>query len=152
MGSVVEAIGFKVKNVKNTLAKLAAIGVKPVAGATARSAAVMSPERVKVWLTEDPSIATASASQELVMKVPVPADGAAWYEKWFGAKVVKQGNDVVAQIPGMNLRFVETKDPVVSTRGRGLDHIGFNVHDLAPLVAKMQEAGVTVVRARQATT
>ena len=33
------------------------------------------------------------------MKVSSAADAAAWYEKWFGARIVKQGQSTVAEIP-----------------------------------------------------
>jgi catechol 2,3-dioxygenase-like lactoylglutathione lyase family enzyme len=144
VGSTVEAIGIKVKNLKDTLAKLAALGVSPESDATAKTVAVMSPERVKVLLEEDPSIATACMTSEWLMKVPSPADAAAWYQKWFGAEIVKQGNDIIARIPGMNLHFVQATAPVAGTHGRALDHIGFDVIDLPALVTKMQAGGVTV--------
>jgi catechol 2,3-dioxygenase-like lactoylglutathione lyase family enzyme len=143
-GSTVEAIGIQVKNLKDTLAKLAALAVKPETDATTHAIAVMSPERVKVLLTEDPSIATPSRMSEWLMKVPNPVEAAAWYQKWFGASIVKHGNDVIAQIPGMNLHFVKTTAPVAGTHGRALDHIGFDVIDLPALVTKMQADGVTV--------
>jgi hypothetical protein len=144
VGSVVDALGFKVKDLKGTLAKLDAIGVKPEPGATATSAAVMSPEKVRILLTEDASISAPAVSHELLMKVPNPSEAAAWYAKWFGATVARQGNDPVAQIPGMNIRFVETRDTLAGTRGRALDHIGFEVKNLQALVTKLQEGGVTI--------
>ena len=73
VGSVVEAIGIKVKNLHETLAKLDALGIRPEPGATATHAAVMSPDKVKVLLTEDPALGTAAASNELIMRVPDPA-------------------------------------------------------------------------------
>jgi catechol 2,3-dioxygenase-like lactoylglutathione lyase family enzyme len=144
VGSVAEAIGIKVKNLHETLSKLGAIGIKPEPGATATHAAVMSPEKVKVLLTEDPALSTAAAANEVLMKVPNPAEAAAWYAKWFGASVVKDGSDTLAKIPGMNLRFVATSTPAAGTKGRALDHIGFDVQDLPALVKKMQDAGVTI--------
>jgi catechol 2,3-dioxygenase-like lactoylglutathione lyase family enzyme len=144
VGSVAEAIGIKVKNLRETLAKLDALGIRPEPGATAMHAAVMSPAKVKVLLTKDPALGTAAASDELLMKVPDPAAAAAWYAKWFGASVTTDGNDRIAKIPGMNMRFVASSTPAAGTHGRALDHIGFDVHNLKDLVAKMQAAGVTV--------
>src|SRR5438552_2964407 len=51
-GSTVEAIGFKVKSLKDSLAKWEAAGIKPLPGATARQAFLMSPDKVKVQVTE----------------------------------------------------------------------------------------------------
>lgn len=144
VGSVVEAIGIRVKNLRETLSKLEALGIRPEPGASSAQAAVMSPEKVKVLLTEDASLNTAAATKELLMRVPDPVAAAEWYAKWFGASIVSEGNDRIARIPGMNLHFVATKRPVAGTRGRALDHIGFDVDNLPALVTKMQAAGVTV--------
>jgi catechol 2,3-dioxygenase-like lactoylglutathione lyase family enzyme len=146
-GSTVDYIGFKVKDLKTTLAKLDAVGAKPLAGATATQAFVMSPEMVKVQFVEDKTLATAIAHDEILMKVPNVADASAWYAKWFGAKIVKQGQATIAQIPGMNIRFAETKDPVAGTQGRAIDHIGFEVKGLEALAKKLTDEGVKVNRA-----
>lgn len=144
VGSSVEHLSFKVKNLRDTLAKLAAIGIQPMAGATAKQAFVMSPDNMKVGLTEDAGLATPVASDEMLMKVSSIADASAWYAKWFGAKIVKQGNDTIAQIPGFNIRFAETKEAVAATQGRALDHIGFEVRNLEALMTKMSAEGVNV--------
>ena len=144
VGSVAEAIGIKVKSLQETLSRLDALGIEPEIGATATHAAVISPEKVKVILTEDSALRTTAAANEILMKVPDPAEAAAWYAKWLGASVVRDRNDTIAMIPGMNLRFVATSTPVARTKGRALDHIGFDIRDLQKLVTRMQDAGVTV--------
>lgn len=151
VGSVVDSIGLEVKSLGDTLAKLRALGVTPEPGATATVASVTSPEKVKVVLTEDSSLRTPSASNELLLKVSNPSDEAAWYVKWFGATARPMANgDVIAELPGMNMRFVKTSETLAGTRGRGLDHIGLDVHDLQAALAKMQDGGVTVNSAYRA--
>jgi catechol 2,3-dioxygenase-like lactoylglutathione lyase family enzyme len=144
VGSVAEALGFKVKSLRATLTSLAALGVQPESGSTATRASVMSPEKVRVILVEDPTLSTPAASNEVVMKVPEPAAAAQWYAKWFGAKVVQQGQDVVAQLPGMNMRFVQVAQPAAGTRGRAIDHLGFEVANLQAFADALQQGGVTV--------
>lgn len=78
------------------------------------------------------------------MKVTNPSEAAAWYAKWFGATVVREGNDAVARIPGMDMQFVETSEPASGTRGRALDHIGFEVANLEAFASKLQDGGVTI--------
>jgi len=143
-GAAVDSLGFKVKNLRDTLAKLDAIGIKPQAGATPTRAVILSPEKVNVTLVQDASLATDVASDEVVIKTPDAAASAEWYKKWFGADVVKQGGSTVAQIPGWNLRFVETKETVAGIRGRALDHIGFDVASVDAITKKLQDGGVTV--------
>jgi len=145
-GSSVEYLAFKVKSLKDTLAKLEAAGTKPIAGATATQAFVLAPNSVKVQLVEDTALATPIASYEMLMKVSSVADASAWYEKWFGARIVKQGQSTVAEIPGMNIRFSETKDPVSGTQGRAINHIGLEVKNLEALMKKMTDGGVMVNR------
>jgi catechol 2,3-dioxygenase-like lactoylglutathione lyase family enzyme len=146
-GSSVEHLAFKVKSLKDTLAKLDAAGTKPAPGATATQAFVLAPNGVKVQLVEDTALTTPIASYEMLMKVSSAADAAAWYEKWFGARIVKQGQSTIAEIPGMNIRFAETKDPVAGTQGRAINHIGLEVKNLEALMKKMTDAGVMVNRA-----
>jgi catechol 2,3-dioxygenase-like lactoylglutathione lyase family enzyme len=145
-GSSVEHLSFKVKSLKETLAKLDAAGTKPMAGASASQAFVMAPNNVKVQLVEDTTLTTPIASYEMLMKVSSATEAAAWYEKWFGARVVKQGQSTVAEIPGLNIRFAETKDAVAGTQGRAINHIGFEVKNLEALMKKMEEGGVNVNR------
>ena len=146
-GSTVEHLAFKVKNLKDTLAKLDAAGTKPIAIGNPPQAYVLAPNGVKVQLLEDSALATPIASYEMLMKVPKAAEAAAWYEKWFGARVVKQGQSTVAEIPGMNIRFAETRDPVSGTQGRAINHIGLEVKNLEALMKKMSDGGVMVNRA-----
>ena len=145
-GSTVEHFSFKVKSLRDTLAKLDAAGTKPLTGSTATQAFVMAPNNMKIQLVEDTGLPTSIASSELLMKVPSAADAAAWYEKWFGARIVRQGQTTIAEIPGMNIRFAETKDPVVGTQGRAINHLGFEVKNLEALMKKMADSGVMVNR------
>ena len=145
-GSAIDMIGFRVKNLKQTLSTLAAAGYKPLANSSAHRAYVMGPHQAKVQLLEDPSLSTPVATDALVMKVPNPAEAAAWYAKWFGAKVVMRGNDTYAEIPGMDLRFEATKEPVTGTRGRALDHMGLEVKNLEAFMKRLADGGVKIDR------
>ena len=144
VGSSIDYLGFKVKDLKGTLAKLAALNIQPMPGAAAKQAFVMSPDNLKVGLKEDTALATAAASDEVMEKVPSVAEASAWYAKWFGAKIVKDGNDTIAQIPGVNIRFSETKEAMAPTQGRALDHLGMEVRNLEAFMTKMAAGGVNV--------
>ena len=41
-------------------------------------------------------------------------------------------------MPGVNLSFSGTRTPIVGTRGRSLDHIGFEVTNLEAFVAGLE--------------
>ena len=128
-GSSVEYLGFKVKDLKATLASLDAIGYKPMAGATATQVFVMGPDAVKVKITEDKKLATKVTADEVHMVAPKGA--AEWYAKYFG------GPD----IPGARLTFTESAAPMAGTQGRALDRLGFDVKDLKAMVEKLKDSG-----------
>jgi catechol 2,3-dioxygenase-like lactoylglutathione lyase family enzyme len=141
-GSSVEYLGYKVKNLKETLAKMDAAGFKPMPGATKTRAFLLTPDAIKVRLTEDRSLATPVASDMIQMDVPNVKEAQAWYEKWFGAKLIKDGNETVADIPGHRILFVEAKGPVEPTRGRAFDRIGLEVKNLEDQCKKLDAGGI----------
>ncbi|MBZ5676856.1 MAG: VOC family protein [Acidobacteriia bacterium] len=141
-GSSVEYVGYKVKNLKETLAKMDAAGFKPMPGATKSRAFLLTPDAIKVRLVEDRSLATPVAADMIQMDVSNVKDAQAWYEKWFGAKLVKDGKETYADIPGHRILFVEAKGPVEPTRGRAFDRIGLEVKNLEDQCKKLDGAGI----------
>ena len=78
-GSTVDYVGYKVKNLKDTLARMDAAGFKPTPGATATRAFLLTPDAIKVRLVEDRTLATPVASDMLQMNVTSVAEAQAWY-------------------------------------------------------------------------
>ena len=68
----------------------------------------------------------------------------AWYARHFGAVPGTRGRFDAADLPGVNLTFGEVETVNPGTRRRALDHIGFEVRDLARLIARLEAAGVTL--------
>jgi hypothetical protein len=54
-----------------------------------------------------------------------------------------------ADIPGMNLNFSTVATAAAPTRGRTLDHIGFEVRSLAEFSRKLAAAGVAFDERRE---
>ena len=140
-GSSIGYVGYKVKNLKDALAKMDAAGFKPMPGATATQAFLLTPDAIKVRLTEDRSIATPVASHMIQMNVSNVKEAQAWYEKWFGAKLIKDGNETLADIPGHRILFVEAKGPVEPTKGRAFDRIGLEVKNVEDVCKNLDGAG-----------
>jgi hypothetical protein len=69
-----------------------------------------------------------------------------WYAKTFGAKPGVRNEAPVADLPGVQLRFAKTTTPTVTTKGRVLDHIGFDVTDLQGFIKKLESAGIKLDR------
>lgn len=141
-GSTIEYIGFKVKNLTDSLAKWQAAGITPLPGKTATQAFLMAPDDVKLRITEDRSLATPIAADMIKMVVPDPAAAQAWYEKWFGAKPVKHGHETVGGIPGANILFAKATGPVAGTKGRAFDRIGLEVKNVEDVCKNFEAAGI----------
>jgi catechol 2,3-dioxygenase-like lactoylglutathione lyase family enzyme len=141
-GSSLDFIGFSVKDLKGSLAKWEAAGVKPVAGGSAKQVYLMTPDKIKVRITEDPSLAVPIAADTVKMVVPSVAEAQAWYAKYLGAELVKHGGETVANIPGSSILFEQAKGPVAASKGRAFDRIGLEVVGLEAFAKKLEEAGI----------
>ncbi len=141
-GSTLDFMGFTVKDLKASLAKWSEAGIKPLPGATAIQAFLLSPDKIKVRVIEDKSLATPIASETIKMIVPNVAEAQAWYEKNFGAKILKRGNETVADIPGHHILFEQAKGTAAPSKGRSYDRIGLEVVGLEAFCKKLEAAGV----------
>jgi uncharacterized glyoxalase superfamily protein PhnB len=68
----------------------------------------------------------------------------AWYAKTFGGKAGTRNNAPVVDVPGGQLRFAKADTKQAPTRGRVLDHIGFDVKDHQAVVRKIEAEGITL--------
>ena len=141
-GSSLDFIGFSVKDLKGSLAKWAEAGIKPMAGGSATQVYLLSPDKIKVRVTEDRALATPIAADTIKMVVPNVAEAQAWYAKNLGAELVKRGNETVANIPGSSILFEQAKGSVAPTKGRAFDRIGLEVVGLEAFAKKLEDAGV----------
>jgi catechol 2,3-dioxygenase-like lactoylglutathione lyase family enzyme len=66
----------------------------------------------------------------------------AWYTRMFGGIPGKRSNYEAVDLPGINLNFSEAPRSTVPTKGRMLDHIGFEVRDLEAFCRRLQAMGV----------
>jgi catechol 2,3-dioxygenase-like lactoylglutathione lyase family enzyme len=140
-GSVIGHLGFKVRDMKATLSRLRALGVQ-VREMASGQAMVMGPEEVEVELTEDAALAAPIAHHHIHWYDGDVKGTQAWYAKHFGAVPGTRGKFAAADIPGANLTFAEAAGPAAPTKGRVLDHIGFEVKNLEAFCRKLEAAGV----------
>jgi catechol 2,3-dioxygenase-like lactoylglutathione lyase family enzyme len=143
-GSTVNHVGFLVKSYADTKAKLQAAGLTVVSdNAQGKQITVEFPEKVRVEITEDASIKGQVAMHHLHLSSPDPEKERAWYVKTFGATAGKRGTFLAAMIPGGEVDFRKAQQAEAPTKGRSLDHIGFEVKNLAEFCKKLQADGVT---------
>jgi catechol 2,3-dioxygenase-like lactoylglutathione lyase family enzyme len=103
---------------------------------------LLAPEGTKVELFEDPTSPEPAANHHIHFAAPDVAAMKAWYVETFGAAPGQRGGMEAAQLPGVNLTFSPAAGEVAGTKGRSVDHIGFEVQGLKALCAKLEAKGV----------
>jgi catechol 2,3-dioxygenase-like lactoylglutathione lyase family enzyme len=75
----------------------------------------------------------------------------AWYAKTFGGTPGKRWRYDAVDLPGINVNLGVAPRPVQSMKGRTLDHIGFEVTNLAAFTKKLEAMGVRLDEAYRKT-
>src|SRR6266581_2322362 len=151
-GSVVNHVGFVVNNVQEQVAKWKANGVAVLPGNNNRldQAFVETPDGLRIEILEDKNQKVAIRHEHVHFFLPEAevAKSQAWYGNIFGAKAGTRGptNAPVADVPGVQLRFNKADKAQEPTKGRTLDHIGFDVLDLQAFIKKLEANGIKLDR------
>ena len=145
-GSVVNHVGFIVDNVQARVAQWKSAGVPVLPGNNNRldQAFVETPDGVRIEILEDKTQSMAVRNEHVHFSLPeaeIPK-AQAWYAKTFGGKAGTRNGAPVVDIPGVQLRFAKADTKQAPTRGRVLDHIGFDVKDHAAFVKKIETEGI----------
>jgi catechol 2,3-dioxygenase-like lactoylglutathione lyase family enzyme len=150
VGSAVNHVGFVVKNVQESVAKWKAVGVPVEPGNNGRmdQAYVVTPDGLRIEILEDKNQPMPIRNEHVHFFLPASAipESQTWYAKMFGAKAGTRNNAPVADIPGVQLRYNKVDTAQAPTKGRILDHIGFDVLDLKAFIAKLEANGVKLDR------
>jgi catechol 2,3-dioxygenase-like lactoylglutathione lyase family enzyme len=146
IGSVVNHVGFIVNNVQARVAEWKAAGVLVLPGNNNRldQAFVETPDGVRIEILEDKAQAAPIQHEHIhffLTEAEIPK-AVAWYAKTFGGKAGTRNNQPVVDVPGVQLRFAKADAPQAKTRGRVLDHIGFDVKDHPAFVRKIEAEGI----------
>jgi catechol 2,3-dioxygenase-like lactoylglutathione lyase family enzyme len=156
-GSVVNHLGFQVPDVKAWVAQAKARGANIVTaaevaqakgeywfnpGVQTHQAFVMGPDEVKIEISEVPSLKEPIAHHHIHFYNGAVDATKAWYVKTFGGVPGKRGPFECADVPGVNLSFSAETEKNAPTKGRSLDHIGFEIRGLEAFCRKLEAAGV----------
>jgi catechol 2,3-dioxygenase-like lactoylglutathione lyase family enzyme len=158
-GTVVNHVGFETRDIRLAVDKLKAAGFRMVTREELPDsytvtndlgqrpggnvvAFVMGPDDIKVELIENKAIAHPLVMHHVHFAAPDIPKMQAWYGDIFGAKPGTRAGFQAADLPGVNLTFSGTQEPVVPTRGRALDHIGFEVKNLEQFCKDLEAKGV----------
>ena len=140
-GSSVDHFAFRAKDLPATKAKLAAAGV-PIVREDPREIVAMFPDKVKVEFYAAPMLSVPLEHYHVHFFTTDPDALRAWYVTHFGAATTTQGNATITNVPGVDFSFRRTDKPQAATKGRSLDHIGFEVKGLEAFCKRLEAEGV----------
>jgi catechol 2,3-dioxygenase-like lactoylglutathione lyase family enzyme len=145
-GSVVNHVGFIVNNVQARVAEWKAAGVAVLPGINNRpdQAYVETPDGVRIEILEDKGQAMPIRHEHVhfwMTDNEIPK-AVAWYAKTFGGKAGTRNDAPVVDVPGGQMRFAKADIKQVQTRGRILDHIGFDLQDHPTFIRKIEAEGI----------
>jgi len=157
-GSTADHMGFSVKSFAALKAKAEAAGLKVQEVTPNVQAFVTLPNDVILEVQEDTSLTTDTAFSHYHLMVPDQNAAREWYMKTFGGVEAQRRPGLKGVgIPPGTVDFLgaggrggKGKDgapaappaPPAATKGRFLDHIGFEVKDLDAFAKKLQADGV----------
>jgi catechol 2,3-dioxygenase-like lactoylglutathione lyase family enzyme len=145
-GTVMDHFGLKVRSLADALQKWRSAGYqvqrefKGTEGFP--NAYLIGPDAVKIELQEDTALPVQAISYHLHYQLAEFVKLRDWYAETFSLVSRKRGDHDTADVPGMNLTFSGSKVPPVGTKGRSIDHVGFEVRDLEAFCKKLEARGV----------
>jgi catechol 2,3-dioxygenase-like lactoylglutathione lyase family enzyme len=167
-GSVVDHVALRVKSFTQVEAGGLTVERRRIEGR--ESGGVVAPSGDRVELFEDQAVQVPFAPDaghstpvaerhnrpleaaviphHLHFDVPEGADQAAqaWYLRVFGGVPGTRFHYKAMDLPGMNLNFSGVPTKLAPTKGRTLDHVGFEVKNLEAFCRKLAAAGITLDR------
>jgi catechol 2,3-dioxygenase-like lactoylglutathione lyase family enzyme len=146
VGTSMDHFGFKVRNLAEILKAWRAAGYQVEREFTGSegfpNAYIVGPD-VRVELQEDKTLPVKASGYHIHFYTPTPEKLRNWYVDTFSLVPRARGTiPVTADAPGMNLSFGEVDKPLPGTRGRGIDHIGFEVDNLEAFIKKLEAKGI----------
>jgi len=147
LGSVMDHFGFKVRNMAKFLAKWRAAGRTVDSEFTGTeglpNAYVTMPDGARVELQEDQGLSVEVAGYHIHFFTPEFEELLDWYVDVFGLEIRPRGGiQTTTNAPGMNMSFGDARGEAAPTRGRAIDHIGFELDDLEAFCEQLKAKGI----------
>jgi catechol 2,3-dioxygenase-like lactoylglutathione lyase family enzyme len=148
-GSVIDHFGFIFKDVPGMIAKWKANHLEVYQLTNPLQGSVHAPEDAVLleFFQDDRQDVPVRMDHFHMFITDVPAIQE-WYAKAFGGvpgrrpRVARAGWVDCDFMPGANLSFVDQKQKLAATKGRAVDHIGFEVGSVDQFVKKLQAQGI----------
>src|SRR3954471_12846614 len=144
-GSSVNHFGFGVRDFAGSVAKWKAAGLtwEPGRNPPDGQGFLVAPDNVRVEIFEDRTLAAPIVMNHIHLQVTDVMQAQEWYGRHFGGTAGKRGRWDVSNVPGTELTLGKVDKPEAPTKGRSVDHIGFEVKNIDAFVTKLQAAGIT---------
>lgn len=146
-GTVMDHFGFKVRSLAEALQGWRAAGYQVgrefIGSEGFPNAYLMGPDDTKIELQEDKALAVRASAYHLHFLLADYLKLRDWYVETFSLVPRKRGTiETTADAPGMNLSFATSPAPTIGTKGRTVDHIGFEIKSLEAFCKKLEARGV----------
>ena len=146
-GSVMDHFGFKVKNLAEMSKTLQGMGFEvqePFKGAEGfQNAYLVTSDGLRVEMQEDTTLSAKAIPNHVHFFTPDYVKLLDWYVDTFSLTKRARGTiKTTADAGTVNLSFGNAKQSTVPTKGRVIDHIGFEVSDLEAFTRQLQAKGI----------
>ena len=150
-GAVVDHFGFVLKDIAAARTKWKAANIEYTVGANnPNQGYVLGPDGIRVEVFGDASLPGPVGMDHIHLYVPRPDIPAiqAWYERVFGGlvgtrkTVANPGVTACVYFHRFNVSFSPSDVKRAPSRGRSLDHFGFEVRNLDEFVKRVEALGV----------
>ena len=152
-GTIVNHFGFTVKDMPTSLAKWKAAGIKIDPTENPNEVYLNAPDNIRLEVYGEPAQPTPVSMNHIHYAANDIPGIKAWYVKVFGANpgrrpcvgcISRPTMIEAGDMPGVNLSFGGSNTPTQGTKGRSLDHIGFDVSNLEAFVASLEAKGIKI--------
>jgi catechol 2,3-dioxygenase-like lactoylglutathione lyase family enzyme len=149
-GSIVDHFGLVWRDLPAAIAKWKANNIELEQGTNPNQGYVHGPDGIRVEFFADPSLPVPVQMNHIHFYPTDIPSMQAWYAKTFGgipgkrARMATPGWIDCDDVPGVNLSFspAPNNSKLAPTKGRSLDHIGFEVKNLPEFEKKLEAQGV----------
>lgn len=147
-GTALDHFGLKVRNRDEMITKWKTAGLAVGRVFTGSegfpNAYLLGPDGFRMELQEDVDLPVIAVTQHLHFHTDLNLDLQKWYGDYFGAVAGKRSWHDAVDLPGINLTLDAPRQPRnnVPTKGRLIDHIGFEVANLEAFCKQLEAKGV----------
>jgi predicted enzyme related to lactoylglutathione lyase len=146
-GSILDHFGFKVRDIAAMRAELEALGYRVQKGFTGvegfPNAYVDGPDGLRLEMQQDTTLTAKAVPNHVHFFTADYVPLLDWYVDAFLLTKKNRGRmKTTADAGSVNLSFTNSTRPVAGTKGRTIDHIGFEVSNLETFLKQLEANGI----------